>query len=163
MPPKLSPHLLTGQGFRHGGPEVDKRSQLHYHHAEGSVEKGRPCFSHARRLHSTETALRRTLPRQEHNRRAKKTIRFKDSLKVSLKYFNISIESWESLAMDRLSWCHLIIKGAYAAEQHRYLQAEQKRTARKARATSTNSTLCVEASLLGLALSATHSSISSAN
>ena len=66
--------------------------------------------------------------------------RFKDSLKVSLKDLNISTESWESLASDRPSWCHLIIKGAHAAEEHRSLQAEQKRAARKARATSTNST-----------------------
>ena len=66
--------------------------------------------------------------------------RFKDSLKVSLKVFNISTESWESLASDRPRWRHLITKGANTAEERRSLQAEQKRAARKARATSTNST-----------------------
>ena len=66
--------------------------------------------------------------------------RFKDSLKVSLKDFNISTESWESLASDRPRWRHLITKGANTAEERRSLQAEQKRAARKARATSTNST-----------------------
>ena len=66
--------------------------------------------------------------------------RFKDSVKVSLKDFNISTESWESLASDRPRWHHLITKGANTAEERRSLQAEQKRAARKARATSTNST-----------------------
>ena len=66
--------------------------------------------------------------------------RLKDSLKVSLKDFNISTESLESLASDRPRWRHLITKGANTAEERRSLQAEQKRAARKARATSTNST-----------------------
>ena len=66
--------------------------------------------------------------------------RFKDSLKVSLKDFNINTESWESLASDRPSWRHLITKGAYTAEERRSRQAEQKRATRKARATSTSST-----------------------
>ena len=35
---------------------------------------------------------------------------FKDSLKVSLKDFNISTESWKSLASDRPSWRHLTTK-----------------------------------------------------
>lgn len=40
----------------------------------------------------------------------------KDSLKASLKDFNISIESWESLASDRPSRLDLIVKGTHAAE-----------------------------------------------
>ncbi|KAL8568047.1 hypothetical protein ACOMHN_000271 [Nucella lapillus] len=66
--------------------------------------------------------------------------RFKDSLKVSLKDFNISTESWDSLASDRPPWRHLITKAAYTAEERRSRQAEQKRTTRKARATSTSTT-----------------------
>ncbi|KAL8572128.1 hypothetical protein ACOMHN_052925 [Nucella lapillus] len=66
--------------------------------------------------------------------------RFKDCLKVSLKDFNISTESWESLASDRPSWRHLITKGAYTAEERRSRQAEQKRATRKAKATSTTTT-----------------------
>ncbi|KAL9966376.1 hypothetical protein ACROYT_G024438 [Oculina patagonica] len=66
--------------------------------------------------------------------------RYKDSLKVSLKDFNISTESWESLASDRPSWRQCITKGAQAAEKRRSRQAEEKRTARKGRAVSTNST-----------------------
>ncbi|KAL8595829.1 hypothetical protein ACOMHN_012247 [Nucella lapillus] len=66
--------------------------------------------------------------------------RFKDSLKVSHKDFNISTESWEFLASDRPSWRHLITKGAYTAEERRSCQAEQKSATRKARATSTTTT-----------------------
>jgi len=64
---------------------------------------------------------------------------FKDSLRVSLKDFYISSDSWESLTSDR-PWHHHIIKGAHAAEEHRSLQAEQKWATRKVRATSANST-----------------------
>ena len=66
--------------------------------------------------------------------------RFKDTLKVSLKDFNICTESWEYLASDRPCWRNLINKGAITAEVHRTLQAEQKRAARKAKASSTAST-----------------------
>ena len=59
--------------------------------------------------------------------------RLKDSWKVSLNDVNISIESSESLAWDRLSWCHLTIKESP-------FEAEQKSAARKARATSNNCT-----------------------
>ncbi len=38
--------------------------------------------------------------------------RFKDSLKVSLKDFHISIESWESLASDRPRWRCIVTQGA---------------------------------------------------
>ena len=47
--------------------------------------------------------------------------RFKDSLKVSLKDFNISTESWESLASNRPCWRHLINKGANTVEERRTL------------------------------------------
>ncbi len=64
---------------------------------------------------------------------------YKDSLKVSLKDFNISTESWESLSSDRHSWRQLITKGAHAAEERSSLQAEEKQAVRKERAASTNS------------------------
>ena len=66
--------------------------------------------------------------------------RFKDSLRVSLKDFNVSTESWESLASDRAIWRHTITKGAAVAETRRSLQAEKKRAARKARAASSSNT-----------------------
>ena len=40
MPPKPSLHPLAGQGPRHGGPEADKLSQCHYHHAQGPAQIG---------------------------------------------------------------------------------------------------------------------------
>lgn len=66
--------------------------------------------------------------------------RFKDSLKVSLKDFSISPDTWETLAADRPSWRSAITTGAKTAEERRTQTAEQKRQMRKARATSTNST-----------------------
>ena len=99
--------------------------------------------------------------------------RFKDSLNVSLKDFNIITESWESLASNRPSWRHLIIHGAHAAEERRSLQAEQRPEACKARATSTNGTApihfcpaygrCFLARISLISHRRTHCIISSAN
>ena len=66
--------------------------------------------------------------------------RFKDNLKVSLKDFSISPETWETLAADRPSWRSEITTGARIAETRRTKSAELKRQSRKARASSTNST-----------------------
>ena len=62
--------------------------------------------------------------------------RFKDGLKVSLQDFNISTESWETLAANRPAWRGIIKKGAQSAEEHRTKRAEKKRQIRKARAAS---------------------------
>ena len=60
--------------------------------------------------------------------------RFKDSLKVSLKEFNINTASWETLAAERSEWRRAISTGASSAEEQRLQQAEEKRKLRKWRA-----------------------------
>ena len=60
--------------------------------------------------------------------------RFKDSLKSSLKDFNIDTETWEEMATDRATWRSLMHKGAALSERNRTLAAEEKRRARKLRA-----------------------------
>ena len=59
--------------------------------------------------------------------------RYKDTLKVSLKDFNIPTESWEQIAQDRAKWRGLIRRGASEYEAKRISEAEQKRAQRKAR------------------------------
>ena len=63
-------------------------------------------------------------------------LRFKDSLKVTRKSLEISIETWETLASDQSTWCSLINQGAKSAEQCHKAAAESKRAAQKARAAS---------------------------
>ena len=59
---------------------------------------------------------------------------YKDTLKASLKDFNITTESWEQDAQDRTNWrCH-INKDASQSEAKRICEAERKRKERKARA-----------------------------
>ena len=58
--------------------------------------------------------------------------RYKDTLKASLKDFNIPTESWEQIAQDRTKWRGLIKRGAGEYEAKRINEAEQKRTQRKA-------------------------------
>ena len=57
--------------------------------------------------------------------------RYKDTLKASLKDFNIPTESWEQAAQDRTKWRCLINKGASKFEAKR---ESVKRKERKARA-----------------------------
>ena len=59
--------------------------------------------------------------------------RYKDTLKASLKDFNIPTESWEQAAQDRTKWHCLINKGASHFEAKRICEAERKRKERKAR------------------------------
>ena len=59
---------------------------------------------------------------------------YKDTLKASLKDFNIPTESWEQAAQDQTKWRCLINKGASQFEAKRICEAERKRKERKARA-----------------------------
>ena len=60
--------------------------------------------------------------------------RYKDTLKASLKDFNIPTKSWEQAAQDRTKWRCLINKGASQFEAKIICEAERKRKERKARA-----------------------------
>ena len=60
--------------------------------------------------------------------------RYKDTLKASLKDFNIPTQSWEQIAQDQAKRRGLIRRGASAYEVKRISEAEQKRAQRKARA-----------------------------
>ena len=59
---------------------------------------------------------------------------YKDTLKASLKDFNIPTESWEQIAQDRTKWRGLIKRGAGEYEAKRISEAEQKHAQWKARA-----------------------------
>ena len=57
--------------------------------------------------------------------------RYKDTLKASLKDFNIPTESWEQIAQDRTKWRGLIKREAEEYEAKRISEAKQKRAQRK--------------------------------
>ncbi|XP_019636257.1 PREDICTED: uncharacterized protein LOC109478886 [Branchiostoma belcheri] len=59
-------------------------------------------------------------------------LRFKDSLKATLKSLSIPVENWEDAATDRHHWRRLVHQGA-DAERRRINLAVSKREARKAR------------------------------
>ena len=60
--------------------------------------------------------------------------RYKETLKASIKDFNIPTESWEQIAQDGIKWRGLLRRGAGEYEAKRISEAEQKRAQRKARA-----------------------------
>ena len=62
--------------------------------------------------------------------------RNKDTLKASLKDFNIPTESWEQIAQDRAKWQGLTRRGASEYGANRISEAEQKRAQRKTIATA---------------------------
>ena len=66
--------------------------------------------------------------------------RFKDSLKGSLKDFNINPDTWETLAADRSTWRSHITQGAKRAEEARVQTAERRRELRKAKASDVTET-----------------------
>ena len=59
--------------------------------------------------------------------------RYKDTLKTSLKDFEIPMGSWEQTAQERSKWRGLINKGAALYEKKRLCEAERKRRERKAK------------------------------
>ena len=59
--------------------------------------------------------------------------RYKDTLKVSLKSFNISPNTWEIEALNRPVWRSNTSKGATSYEQNRIAEARRKRVLRKSR------------------------------
>ena len=59
--------------------------------------------------------------------------RYKDTLKASLKDFEIPIGSWEQTAQERSKWRGLINKGAALYEKKRICETERKQRERKAK------------------------------
>ena len=45
--------------------------------------------------------------------------RFKDTLKTSLKRFNIDVDNWENLAQERVIWWSIIVDGAVTSKSDR--------------------------------------------
>ena len=74
--------------------------------------------------------------------------RYKDTLKTSLKDFNIPTESWEQIAQDRTKWRGLIRRGAGEYEAKRISEAEQKRGQQKANATGSLELRLVSSAIL---------------
>ena len=99
-------------------------------------QMGRPCRPHA----AVTTGYRKRLLYGElqQGKRTKggQRKRFKDCLKSSLKAFNIDPEDWEALAQDRTTWRSITHKGAALCEGSRTLAAQEKRQARKLRAST---------------------------
>ena len=59
--------------------------------------------------------------------------RYKDTLKRTLKLTNISTDSWQDLATDRLAWRQAVSSGVRSFETNRRKEREDKRQNRKAR------------------------------
>ena len=83
--------------------------------------------------------------------------RYKDTLKASLKDFNIPTESWEQIAQDRAKWRGLVRRGASEYEAKIISEAEQKREQCKTRAKASPTELSCCLALTSVVPSATDS------
>ena len=88
----------------------------------------RPCYQDAWGTFA-KTILYGELEMGKRSHRGQKK-RYKDTLKTSLKDFNIPTESREQIAQDRAKWWGLIRRGASEYEAKRISEAEQKRAQR---------------------------------
>ncbi|XP_053863859.1 LOW QUALITY PROTEIN: uncharacterized protein LOC128825397 [Malaclemys terrapin pileata] len=68
-------------------------------------------------------------------------MRFKNTLKTSLKSLEINTATWETFTLNRPAWRSLIHTGSNTSEARRIAEAEKKRELRKARAACTSSTV----------------------
>ena len=72
--------------------------------------------------------------------------RFKDTLKASLKSFDIDINTWDKVAVDRPTWRSLTQKGCQIHEERRTAGAKKKRELRKSRAASSSTSGLIDSS-----------------
>ena len=70
---------------------------------------------------------------QGNRTRGRPTLRYKDTLKASLKSTNIDTSTWQAQAMDRPAWRAAIHSGVKAFEADTNLKIDNKRAARKQR------------------------------
>ena len=110
---------------RHRSPETGRDSECTYSSEIGTVNLDKPDERLPKKVLYGELQV----GKRSHGGQKK---RYKDTLKASLKNFNILTESWEQIAQDRTKWRGLIRRGAGEYEAKRISEAEQKRAQRKA-------------------------------
>ena len=115
--------------------EVLKRSGMQSVHTPLKLAQLR-WTGHVTRMHEERLPKKILHGELELGKRSKegRKKRYKDTLKASLKDFNIPTESWEQIAQDRAQWQGLIRLDASEYEAKIISEAEQKRAQRKARA-----------------------------
>ena len=118
---------MARQDSRHRSPEKGRGAECTHSSEIGTVKMDRPCYQNAWWTFAKENPLWRTSSRKMLPWWSDE--RYKDTLKASLKDFNIQTESW-----DRTKWRGRIKRGAGEYEAKRISEAEQKRAQRKARA-----------------------------
>ena len=115
---------MARQDSRHKSPEKGRDAEYKYSSEIGTVKMDRPCYQ---KILYGELQVGKS----SHGGQKKQ---YKDTLKTSLKDFNIPSESWEQIAQDRTKWRGLIKRAASEYEAKRISEAEQKHAQRKARA-----------------------------
>ena len=123
---------MAKQDFRHRSPEKGRDAECTYSSETGTVKMDRPCYQvPEERLPKKSLYGELEMGKRSHGDQEK---RYKDTVKASLRDFNIPTESWEKIAQDRAKWRGLTRRGASEYGVKQISEAEQKRAQHKARA-----------------------------
>ena len=96
---------------RHRSLEKGRDAEYTYSSEIGTVKMDRPCYQNDdERLPKKILYGKLQVGKRSHGGQKK---RYKDTLKASLKDFNIPTESWEQIAQKRTKWRGLIKKGSW--------------------------------------------------
>ena len=107
---------MARQDSRHRSPEKGRDAECTYSSEIGTVKMDRPCYQNAWWMPMKILYGKFQVGKRSHGGQKK---RYKDTLKASLKDFNIPTESWEQIAQDRTKWRALIKReaGEYEAKE----------------------------------------------
>ena len=122
---------MARQDPRHRGPEESRDAKHAYCLKASTAKVDRPCYKNACHERLPKKVFYGELQEGKRSQGGQKK-RYKDTLKASLKDFDIPIGSWEQTAQERSKWRGLINKGAALHEKKRICEAERKRRERKA-------------------------------
>ena len=123
-------HKLAGKDTRHRSPHSCRAPEHLYHLDESPASLGWSCSPHAIYYRIHKKLLFGEL---QHGKRfhGGQRRRFKDTLKASLKAFNVDPSSWEQTDSDRTKWRAAVHDGAHQYESDRKAAAEKRRQDRK--------------------------------
>ena len=111
---------MARQDSRHRSPEKGRDAECTYSSETSTVKMDRPEKRLPKKILYGELGMGKL------SHGGQKT-RYKDTLKASLKDFNVTRESWKQIAQNRAKWRGPIRRDASEYETKRISEAEQKR------------------------------------
>ena len=117
---------MARQDPRYRGPEEGKDAKRTYSIKAGRAKMSWSCYKNVWRATTKESFLWRISGRKALSRRLKETLQ--NTLKASLKDFNIPTNSWEQAAQDRTKWSCLNKKQTAQKRNRNFVTKKPQKT-----------------------------------